>query len=206
MHMASPTIVLASRSLRRVELLNQLLHPLHLEFATDPADIDETPHVGESPVIYVQRCAVEKASVVSKRQHALDPSRDVVVIGADTTVELDGRIFGQPIDQNDAAAMLGQLSGRTHRVHTAVSIQRGDRQAVGIDTALVAMVPISQGLLAWYLDTGESMGKAGAYAAQGEGGLLVHRIEGNLETVIGLPLGLVRNLGAEVGVGWKMSP
>ena len=206
MHNASPAIVLASRSPRRVELLIQLLSPLGLTFETDPADIDETPYAGESPVVYVRRCAVEKASVVSKRQHALDPSRDVVVIGADTTVELDGRIFGQPVDLHEATAMLLQLSGRTHRVHTAVSIQRGDRQADGIDTALVTMVSISPELLAWYLDTGESLGKAGAYAAQGEGSLLVNRLDGDLATVIGLPVGLVCELGAEVGVGWKVEP
>ncbi|MHB1130555.1 MAG: Maf family protein [Ilumatobacteraceae bacterium] len=206
MHNASPVIVLASRSPRRVELLTKLLGPLRLTLETDPADIDETPYVDELPVAYVRRCAVEKASVVSKRWHALDPAGDVVVIGADTTVDVDGHIFGQPTDLHDAAAMLLQLSGRTHRVHTAVCIKRGDQQAVGIDTALVTMVPIPPELLAWYLDTGESLGKAGAYAAQGEGSRLVDRIEGNLATVIGLPVGLVCELGAEVGVGWKVEP
>lgn len=201
---ASPLIVLASRSPRRVELLTQLLSPQHLTFVIEPADIDETPHPGESAVVYVRRCAAEKASVVSKRRHALDPSGDVVVIGADTTVEVDGRIFGQPANLNEAAAMLGRLSGRTHRVFTAVSIRRGDRQATGIDTAVVTMVSISQELLAWYLDTGESLGKAGAYAAQGEGSRLVDRIDGSLDTVIGLPIGLVCDLATEVGASWKL--
>lgn len=203
---ASPAIVLASRSPRRVGLLTQLLAPLNLSFEIDPADIDETPHPGESPVVYVRRCAVEKASVVSKRRHARDPSGDVVVIGADTTVDVDGRIFGQPTDLHEAAAMLLQLSGRTHRVHTAVCIRRGNRQAAGTDTALVTMVPIPQDLLAWYLKTGESLGKAGAYAAQGQGSVLVEQIDGNLATVIGLPVGLVCELGAKVGVSWKVSP
>lgn len=206
MQNSAPTIVLASRSLRRVELLTTFLAPLRLSFEIDPADIDETPHVGEFPVVYVRRCAVEKASVVSNRLHALDPSGDVVVIGADTTVDLDGKIFGQPTDQREAAAMLHQLSGRTHRVHTAVSIQRGDRHAAGIDTALVTMVPITQDLLAWYLKTGESLGKAGAYAAQGQGSVLVERVDGNLATVIGLPVGLVSELGVEVGISWKVGP
>ena len=203
---ASPLIVLASRSPRRVELLTQLLTPLHLTFATHPADIDETPHLGETPDVYVRRCAAEKASVVSQRHHMLNPSGDVVVIGADTTVELDGRIFGQPGDRHEAAEMLGLLSGRMHRVHTAISIQRGDRQADGIDTALVTMVSIPPELLTWYLDTGESLGKAGAYAAQGKGGRLVDRIDGNLATVIGLPLGLVCDLASKVGVSWKVGP
>lgn len=206
MRSASPVIVLASRSPRRVELLTRLLSPLHLAFATDPADIDETPYAGESPVVYVRRCAAEKASVVSKRQHVLDPSGDVVVIGADTTIDLEGQIIGQPGDLREAARMLRQLSGRTHRVHTAVSIQRGDRQADGIDTALVTMVPITRELLAWYLETGESLGKAGAYAAQGQGSALVRQIDGNLTAVMGLPLGLVCELGANVGVSWKVNP
>jgi len=206
MHGSSPVIVLASRSPRRVELLTQLLSQLHLTFETDPADIDETPQVGESPAVYVRRCAMEKASVVLKRRQALDPMGDVVVIGADTIVDLDGRIFGQPTDLNGAAAMLRQLSGRTHRVHTAVCVRHGKRQAAGTDTALVTMVPITQELLTWYLETGESMGKAGAYAAQGHGSRLVDRIDGNLDTVIGLPIGLLCELGVELGVGWKVGP
>lgn len=200
---ASPVIVLASRSPRRVELLIQLLSPLGLTFETDPADIDETPYAGESPVVYVRRCAMEKALVVSKRRHEQEPDSDVMVIGADTTIDLDGQIIGQPADLNEAAAMLRQLSGRSHQVHTAVWIQRGDRQAGGIDTALVTMVPISQQLLDWYLGTGESLGKAGAYAAQGHGSALVRRIEGDLNTVIGLPIGLVGDLIARVGASWK---
>lgn len=200
---ASPVIVLASRSPRRVELLIQLLSPLGLTFETDPADIDETPYAGESPVVYVRRCAMGKALVVSKRRHEQEPDSDVLVIGADTTIDLDGQIIGQPADLNEAAAMLRQLSGRSHQVHTAVWIQRGDRQAGGIDTALVTMVPISQQLLDWYLGTGESLGKAGAYAAQGHGSALVRRIEGDLNTVIGLPIGLVGDLIARVGASWK---
>ena len=203
MHEASPFIVLASRSPRRVDLLSQFLTPQQLTFLTDPADIDETPHTGEIPLEYVRRCAIEKAMVVSQRHRTVDPTRDVVVIGADTTVDLDGRIFGQPTDQIEAAEMLCQLSGRTHRVHTAVCIQRGDRQADGVDTALVTMVVITPEMLTWYLKTGESLGKAGAYGAQGEGSRLVERIAGNFGTVIGLPLGLVGDLASEVGAGWK---
>ena len=203
MQEVSPLIVLASRSPRRVDLLTQFLTPQQLTFTTDPADIDETPHIGETPVVYVRRCAIEKTTVVSQRHRAIDPSRDVMVIGADTTVDLDGRILGQPADQSEATEMLLQLSGRTHRVHTAVCIQRGDRQADGVDTALVTMVLITPEMLAWYLKTGESLGKAGGYGAQGEGSRLVQRIAGNFGTVIGLPLGLVGDLAAEVGAGWK---
>lgn len=204
MHDASPDIVLASRSPRRIELLTQLLSPLRLTFTTDPADIDETPHVGESPLGYVRRCAIEKASAVAARQHALDQSRDIVVIGADTTVDVDGRILGQPADMNEAAEFLRRLSGRAHRVHTAVSIQRGNRHVDGVDTATVTMVPMSPEVLTWYLLTEESLGKAGAYAAQGEGKRLVGRIDGNLDTVVGLPIGLVCQLAGKVSLSWKV--
>ena len=200
---ASPVIVLASRSPRRVELLTQLLAPLSLSFEIDPADIDESPHVGESPTEYVRRCAMEKALTVSKRRHKLEPDSDVLVVGADTTIDLDGHIIGQPVDLNEAAVMLRRLSGRSHQVHTAVWVQRGDRQAGGIDTAVVTMGPLPPELLTWYLSTGESIGKAGAYAAQGHGSALVRRIEGDLNTVIGLPIGLVGDLVARVGASWK---
>lgn len=201
---AEPSVVLASRSPRRVELLIQFLAPLQLTFETVPADIDETPLRGETPDVYVRRCAVEKSLVVAERLHDANPLSDVVVISADTTVDVDGRIFGQPNDIADAADMLRQLSGRSHRVWTAVSIRRGNQHKDGIDSAMVTMVPITEDLLTWYLDTGESLGKAGAYAAQGEGRRLVDRIDGNLETVIGLPLGLVRDLAASVGASWNL--
>lgn len=201
---ASPDIVLASRSPRRIELLTQLLSPLRFTFAIDPADIDETPHLGEIPFEYVRRCAIAKVSAVSARRLAKDQSRDIVVIGADTTVEVDGRILGQPADISEAAEMLRWLSGRTHQVHTAVSIHRGDRQVDGVDTALVTMVLISPDVLTWYLQTEESLGKAGAYAAQGEGKRLVDRIDGDLGTVIGLPIGLVCQLAGKVSLSWKV--
>ncbi|MFA5774441.1 MAG: nucleoside triphosphate pyrophosphatase [Ilumatobacteraceae bacterium] len=201
---AEPKIVLASRSPRRIELLTQFLAPLHLTFDTVPADIDETPLRGETPEEYVRRCAVEKSSVVAKRLHEANPIADFVVIGADTTVDLDGRIFGQPNDITEAADMLRRLSGRMHRVWTAVSIRRGNQHADGVDSAMVIMVPITEDLLTWYLDRGESLGKAGAYAAQGEGKRLVERIDGNLETVIGLPLGLVAELASRVGASWNL--
>ena len=204
MREASPDIVLASRSPRRVELLTQLLAPMQLTFETIPADIDETPLRGEAPEVYVNRCASEKASAVAKRLRESNPLRDVVVIGADTTVDVDGQIFGQPNDLTEASEMLRQLSARSHRVWTAVSVRHGQLHADGIDSALVTMVPITEELLTWYLTTGESLGKAGAYAAQGEGSRLVDQIVGNLDTVIGLPLGLVGDLAAKVGAGWKL--
>ena len=100
--------------------------------------------------------------------------------------------------------MLKALSGRTHRVHTAVAVIRGSRVAETLETSLVTMAPITDELLEWYLGTGESLGKAGAYAVQGEGGVLVERVAGSTSAVIGLPVGALSELLANVGFGWKI--
>ncbi len=195
-----PSVVLASRSPRRIALLTELLNRSNQTFVVDPPDIDETPLLGESVDAYVQRLALGKAIAVAQRY-----PKDVIVIGADTTVDVDGKIFGQPADLVEAAAMLRQLSGRTHRVVTAIALIRGERQRHGFDAAQVTMKPLTDELLAWYLSTEESLGKAGAYAVQGHGGALVEGVTGSLSTVVGLPMGLLRAFGAELGAGWKIS-
>jgi len=196
---ALPGVVLASRSPRRIALLTELLNRTNQTFVVDPADIDETPLLGESVDAYVQRLALGKATAVAQRY-----AEDVIVIGADTTVDVDGKIFGQPADLVEAAAMLRQLSGRAHRVVTAIALIRGERQRHGFDAAQVTMKPLTDELLAWYLSTEESLGKAGAYALQGHGGALVEGVAGRLSTVVGLPMGLLRAFGAEMGAGWKI--
>ena len=175
-------LVLASRSPRRLDLLARIGHAPDVV----PADIDETQHTGESAVNYVQRLSREKALVV-RRAHP-----DAVVIGADTCVELDGVVHGQPATRDEARRILQTLSGRTHNVHTAVTVIWGsvDNPFIEtvIDTARVTFQPLSAHLLEWYLDTGESFGKAGAYALQGQGGILATRVQGSVSTVVGLPL------------------
>jgi septum formation protein len=204
--LAQADIVLASRSPRRVELLTQFLDHACGEgvvsFSIEPADLDESPLEGETPMAHVRRLALAKARVVARRHPTAGPTR--VVIGSDTTVDFDGEIFGQPTDAHDARRMLKSLSGRTHRVHTAVAVIRGERVAETLETSLVTMVPISDELLEWYLGTGESMGKAGAYAIQGDGGVLVERVVGNTSAVIGLPVGALGDLLANVGFSWKI--
>jgi septum formation protein len=171
-------IVLASRSPRRVQLLTELgVEPL-----VDPADVDETPHSNEDPVSYVRRVAVDKARRVAQR-HA-----DATVIAADTTVDIDGRILGQPADINEARSMLRSLSARTHRVHTAVVVITSHVETTEVVTSLVTFQPLDDETLEWYLATGESMGKAGAYAIQGQGSVLVERVQGSMSNVVGLPL------------------
>ena len=201
-------IVLASKSPRRVDLLTQLLDHQFGEgvvtFAIDPPNIDETALTGETPIAHVQRLAVSKSHAVAARY-----KNAAVIIAADTTVDLDGKIFGQPADGNEARSMLSELSGRTHQVHTAVAVVHLAHdgtmlsQAHGLDSAGVSMLEISPEKMEWYLATGESMGKAGSYAVQGDGGALVERVEGSLTTVIGLPLDLLSDLLVQVDCGWK---
>lgn len=201
-------IVLASRSPRRVDLLTQMLDQEFGEgvktFEINPPEIDETPLDDETPIAHVQRLAVEKAHVVAKRY-----GHEVVVIAADTTVDLDGDIFGQPNNIDHAREMLSQLSGRTHKVHTAVAVVHVSfdgtilSQAHGLDTALVVMAEITPEQMDWYLATGESLGKAGSYAVQGDGGALVERVEGSLTTVVGLPVDLLWDLLEQSDCGWK---
>ena len=201
-------IVLASKSPRRVDLLTQLLDHQFGEgvvtFAIDPPNIDESPLANETPIAHVQRLAVAKSHAVAQRYN-----NAAVIIAADTTVDLDGKIFGQPAGELEARAMLSELSGRTHQVHTAVAVVHlaADgtmlSQAHGLDSAGVSMTEISPEKMEWYLATGESMGKAGSYAVQGDGGALVERVEGSLTTVIGLPLDLLSDLLLQVDCGWK---
>ena len=187
-------LVLASRSPRRAEILTQL----GVAFIVDAANLDESPVAGESPREHVLRLATAKCLSVAARHGA-----DAVVLGADTTVDVDGEIFGTPRDIDDARQMLLRLAGRTHHVHTAVCVtgyepghQTGEQasyQAV-LDSATVTMTPIAADALEQYLLTGESLDKAGAYAVQGQAGVFVAQVSGDLSTVIGLPIPLVQQL------------
>lgn len=173
-----PRLVLASASPRRRDLLEQL----GLACDVVPADVDEQPLPGEDPVAYVQRVAAHKAETVARR------APDAVVLAADTTVDLEGRILAKPRDREDARHMLASLSARTHRVHTGVAVHHGGRRHHTVVTTLVTFVPIDEYTLEWYLATGEPFDKAGAYALQGAGGVLVDRVHGSVSNVIGLPL------------------
>lgn len=185
------TLVLASRSPRRADILTRL----GVRFVVDVANVDESPIVGEAPRDMVLRLAAAKCRVVAARH-----PDDVVVLAADTTVDVDGEVFGTPHDIDQARSMLRRLSGRTHLVHTAVSVaSRGNQQTL-VDTARVTMGPIDEELLERYLATGESMDKAGAYAVQGEAAMFVEQVSGHITTVIGLPVRLVERLLAPLGL------
>jgi septum formation protein len=172
-------VVLASRSPRRVELLKQLV----TEFTVLPADIDETPHANEDPVSYVKRLALEKARAVY-----MVSDTDATVIGADTTVDLDGNIFGQPVNDHDARQMLRRLSGTTHQVHTGVAVVSATGEQVEVVSSAVTFLDLPPEMLEWYIGTGESVGKAGSYAIQGHGSALVASSTGSMTNIIGLPL------------------
>lgn len=177
-------LVLASGSPRR----HELLRGAGIEFTVVVADVDETPVPGESPTDYVTRLATDKAMAVVGRMGMGAATPGTVVLAADTTVDVDDEILAKPDDDADAARMLRLLSGRSHLVHTAVAAWR----IGGVERALVStevtFAELTDGDIAWYVATGEPVGKAGAYAIQGSGAGLVARVDGSVTNVVGLPM------------------
>jgi septum formation protein len=184
-------LVLASSSPRRRELLGLLgLTPEII-----PSDIDESWRTGELPLPHAERLARGKAAALHRP--------DALVIAADTIVVLDGAILGKPADAADAARMLRLLSGREHLVHTAIAVAYRNHTASGVETTRVRFRTLDEPTIAAYVATGEPMDKAGAYGIQGFGAVIVERIEGDYFTVMGLGLGRLVGLMAEVGVAYR---
>ncbi|MDA0371549.1 MAG: Maf family protein [Actinomycetota bacterium] len=194
-------VVLGSGSPRRLELLRGI--------GVDPVvvapHVDESAHPHESPVDYVRRLASAKLSAV---MHDLGPvAVGTVVIAADTTVDVDGRILAKPTDADDAVAMLRLLSGRSHRVHTgwavAVAVPgcRGNEWEghVEVTTSTVTFRSLTPAEVDAYVASGEPLDKAGAYAIQGGAGEFVDRLEGSLSAVIGLPMERLDEVCAGLG-------
>jgi septum formation protein len=182
----SNMLVLASASPRRRELLTQA----GFTFELQPAHIPEDPKAGEDPIAYVVRLAREKAEAVYSRLN----DSTATVLGADTTVTLDGHILGKPEDAVDAARMLRLLSGRTHRVITGVAVVTANRTEVAAEVTAVKFLALSNEEIDAYIATGEPMDKAGAYAIQGRAARWIPRIEGDYFNVVGLPIALVSTL------------
>ena len=149
------------------------------------AEIDETPLPDEAPEPYVQRLALAKAEAVARRQ----PGR--LVLGADTTVTVDGAILGKAEGEADARQMLQRLAGRAHEVHTGVALVDGCGSAVACATTRVWFDPMTSGDIQAYLASGEWHDKAGAYGIQGRISRFVARVEGSYTNVVGLPVALV---------------
>ena len=174
----TPHLILGSGSPRRLELLAVLgITP----DAVTPPDIDETPRDGEVPRAYCARIAAEKAAAI-----AAGP--DAITLCADTTVALGRRIMGKPADMAEARAFLDLLSGRRHRVHTAVIARRGARSWQRVVEARVRMKRLDHTEREGYLATGDWQGKAGGYSIQGPAGAFVPWISGSYTAIVGLPL------------------
>jgi septum formation protein len=201
--MFPPVLYLASRSARRQELLRQLgigFELLRLREASGrQRDVIEVANDGEPPLHYVERIARTKATVAGQQmlRRGLPPRP---VLGADTEVVLDGAIYGKPRDAADAARMLGQLSGRTHQVFTAVAVSNEQEVIAEIATSSVSFRELTREEIDRYVATGESVDKAGAYAIQGRAAGFVSRLEGSYTGVMGLPLFETADILARIGV------
>lgn len=183
-------IVLASASPRRREILESL----GINFRIAPSGADEDIPEGTPPYLAVERLSLLKAADVAK-----DENKDALVLGADTVVVLDGEILGKPKDEEDAARMLAALSGREHSVLTGISvIRRSDAKGVSVyEETKVKFLELSEEQIRAYVKTGEPMDKAGAYAIQGKGSLLIEKIDGDYFNVVGLPVCRLARLLAE---------
>ena len=174
-------LVLASASPRRRELLTQAGYV----FTVEAADIDESQRTGESPADYVRRLAEEKATVVfAKRANG----GDLIVLGADTTVVLDGQILGKPADADEAKRMLRHLSGRTHQVLTGIAAASRTGVTSAVESTSVTFSAIPEADLEAYCATPEPLDKAGAYGIQGYAARWIPRIDGCYFNVMGLPI------------------
>jgi septum formation protein len=195
LHNQNMRIILASSSPRRAEILRNA----GIAFEIRVSQIEETALPGETPQAMVARLAEAKARVAAAH---IDPGLgEYIVVGADTTVELDGEILGKPRDSTQAREMLASLSRRTHHVLTGIFLLRcpGNATRAAVETSAVTFVPLDGKEIDTYVATGEPLGKAGAYAIQGLAGRYIPKIEGCYFNVVGLPLARLYALLRELG-------
>lgn len=195
--LAQRFIYLASGSPRRRELLQQI----GISYRTVVADVDETLLPGEQPAAYAARLALAKAragwDLVAAHHGKVEP---MPVLGADTAVVLDSVILGKPRDRSEGLAMLAALSGREHRVMSAVALVAGDRKAVRVQQSRVSFRLLTQAECEAYWDSGEPADKAGAYGIQGRAAVFIAGLEGSYSGVMGLPLFETAELLQEFGI------
>ena len=200
----TPTLILASSSPRRRELLSSL----GLEFTIVKPDVDESQRPGEAPLDYVRRLSEEKTANVAARLSspaAVLAADTVVILAADTLgVDEAGEILGKPVDADDARQMLRRLRGRVHQVYTAITllvqqVETSSRQITSLTRTDVYMRNYSDAEIEAYIATGDPFDKAGSYAIQHEDFQPVGRIEGSYTNVVGLPLEILQAMLAEIG-------
>lgn len=193
MNVALPELHLASASPRRRDILTSL----GIRFSYAGTDIDESPRTSESPHNLVSRLALAKAAAGLGHHGTESP-----VLAADTIVVAAGRILGKPGSRDEAVDMLRRLSGQEHRVLTAVCVVKGETSQSAVSETIVRFREIDHDEALAYWHSGEPVGKAGAYAIQGMGGIFVRSISGSYSGVVGLPVfetaGLLRNAGIEI--------
>jgi septum formation protein len=187
-----PPLILASGSPRRAEILRAV----GWNFEKIVADVDETEIAGETPAVYVERLAKEKALAVAARIES------GLVLGADTTVVLNNQIIGKPADLDDARRMLEKLSGRRHEVLTGVALAKktsgGTEIFTGLQRTRVEFANLTSDEIEYLVAAGEPLDKAGAYAVQGVAALFIEKIEGDYWNVVGLPIQLVYTLARQI--------
>lgn len=188
-------VILASASPRRHELLDLI----GIAHEVVPADVDESVHVGEAPVEYVERVARAKAATVAAAH------LDSIVIAADTTVVLNGEILAKPADAAEARRMLWQLSGWKHEVLTGIAVARRSEMQSAVERVDVTFRKLEKREIDMYVKTGEPLDKAGAYGIQGYGATLIDRVDGDYFSVMGLGLRRLVELLARVGIEYRFS-
>jgi septum formation protein len=184
-------LVLASASPRRKELLAQL----GIQCFVKSVDIDETPQINESPLIYVQRVAAEKSAACLALYEG-----ELPILAADTSVVLNNQIMGKPQNQQHAEEMLLQLSGRTHQVYSAISLRKHLNHWEAVNITDVTFKKLTLAEIAAYWQTGEPCDKAGGYAIQGLGSIFIEKIQGSFSGVMGLPLFETAQLLTQQGI------
>jgi septum formation protein len=195
-------LILASASPRRAELLRAAGY----SFEILAVDVDESIRPGESPAVYVRRLAAEKSAAALRRITAFPPTTlgtatpaAAIILGADTTVVVDGEILAKPVDDEDGARMLRRLSGKAHQVLTGISLRQGAYEAGRVEATSVVFRALIEEEIAWYVESGEGRDKAGGYAIQGLASRFIPRIEGSYSNVVGLPVACVAELLPEIG-------
>ncbi len=179
-----PKLILASGSPRRAEILNSV----GWEFTKIVPDVDESVLEGEASDVYVQRLARSKAGVIA----AAHPGE--IVLGADTTVVVDDDIIGKPVDESDARRMLKMLSGKWHEVLTGIAVVQNGQSRAGLQCTRVKFSEMTDDEIAFLVEKGDPLDKAGAYAIQAQAALFIEAIDGDYWNVVGLPVNLVYRL------------